>query len=80
MTETIYERPIPAGALDLTGEVFKPIMSLPENLPVFDFTQSYDPERMLDFPAGVGRYDEVRPSMYTEGVLCSRGAKYSYGD
>ena len=44
---------IPAGALDLTGEVFKPIMSLPENLPVFDFTQSYDPERMLDFPFGV---------------------------
>ena len=37
-------------------------------LPVFDFTRVYDPDRMLESPYGVGRYDEI-PTMYTEAHL-----------
>ena len=71
MNETIYDRHAPKTPLDLAGEIFQPIMMLPDRLPVFDFTESYDPQRMLDFPYGVGRYDEVRPSMYTESYFAS---------
>ena len=79
MNETIYERSVPKSPLDLTGEVFQPIMALPERLPVFDFTQSYDPDRMLDCPFGIGRYDEVRPSMYTESYFASEARNIHMG-
>ncbi|MEM8875105.1 MAG: peptidoglycan DD-metalloendopeptidase family protein [Planctomycetota bacterium] len=43
---------------------FHPIIRLPEHYEVFDFTGGYDPDRpRMEY--GIGRYDEVRPGMYT---------------
>lgn len=45
---------------------FLPVMNLPTEMPVFDFSVSYDPDRALESPYGVGRYNEHRPTMYSE--------------
>ena len=45
---------------------FLPVMNLPTEMPVFDFSVSYDPDRTLESPYGVGRYNEHRPTMYSE--------------
>ena len=45
---------------------FRPVIELPQVLPVFDFTEAYDPNRCLETRFGIGRYDEIRPTMYTE--------------
>jgi peptidoglycan LD-endopeptidase LytH len=45
-----------------------PVMNLPENYMVFDFSDGYDPEEMAHFVKkggyGVGGYLEKRPQMY----------------
>lgn len=51
--------------MDLSGYRFHPVLELPAEYEVFDFTQGYDPERALRSPWGVGRYDERRRGMYT---------------
>jgi murein DD-endopeptidase MepM/ murein hydrolase activator NlpD len=43
---------------------FHPVVHLPEDYEVYDFSAGYDPNRTLTHPYGVGRYDEVRPGMY----------------
>ena len=45
---------------------FHPVMHLPSDVVVFDFSTSYDPNRTLESPYGIGKYDEYRPTMYTE--------------
>ncbi len=50
------------------GHAFHPVMALPEEYDVYDFTQSYDPNReRRDY--GIGRYNEHRPSMYQHGLF-----------
>lgn len=66
MTSAIYDQCLPESELDFSGFEFAPVMKLPQPLPVFDFSETYDPERTLETPFGVGKYDEVRPTMYTE--------------
>lgn len=58
--------------LDTRGCDFHPVIHMPPDYEVYDFTAAYDPQRTLRSPYGVGRYDEVRQGMYTaplfEGV------------
>jgi murein DD-endopeptidase MepM/ murein hydrolase activator NlpD len=44
--------------------IFHPVVKLPGAYDVYDFTAGYDPDRPRR-AYGVGRYDEVRPGMYT---------------
>jgi murein DD-endopeptidase MepM/ murein hydrolase activator NlpD len=44
---------------------FHPIIMLPSDYEVYDFTQGYDPDRNLQSEYGIGRYAEERPGMYT---------------
>jgi len=46
------------------GMVFHPVIRLPDAFELYDFSEGYDPERVLSHPYGVGKYDEVRPGMY----------------
>jgi peptidoglycan LD-endopeptidase LytH len=61
-------------ALDTTGMGFGAVMHLPTELEVYDFTTGYDPNRELESPYGVGRYDERRPGMYL-GEQFTEGAR-----
>lgn len=47
---------------------------LPPGYEVYDFTEGYDAERMLQSRWGVGRYDERRRGMYTD-ALFAEGAR-----
>ena len=50
--------------LDVDGVLFSEVMNLGDNYEVYDFTQGYNENRVLETPYGVGKYDEVRPGMY----------------
>lgn len=43
---------------------FHPVIPLPPDYEVYDFTRGYDPGRQLTSAFGVGRYDEDRRGMY----------------
>ena len=43
---------------------FHPVIRLPDELEIYDFTAGYDPNRKLSQPYGVGKHDELRPGMY----------------
>jgi murein DD-endopeptidase MepM/ murein hydrolase activator NlpD len=43
---------------------FHPVIKLPTKYDIFDFTKSYDPDRLRGL-FGVGKYDEDRRGMYT---------------
>lgn len=43
---------------------FHPVIRLPRDYEVYDFTKGYDPNRALASPFGIGRYNERRPGMY----------------
>lgn len=45
------------------------VIILPEEYWVFDFTKGQDPEFDCPFPYQIGRYDEVRPDMYTQELF-----------
>ena len=51
---------------DIIFEGFKffPVIKLPKDYEVFDFTQDYDPNRKLNGLYGVGKFNEERPTMY----------------
>ncbi|MEM6313737.1 MAG: peptidoglycan DD-metalloendopeptidase family protein [Planctomycetota bacterium] len=52
------------SALSIQHSAFHPVIHLPPVYDVYDFTDGYDPDRpRRDY--GIGRYDEVRPGMYT---------------
>lgn len=50
--------------LHTDGILFHPVIPLPEEYEVYDFSEGYDPNRTLSHPYGIGRYDELRPGMY----------------
>lgn len=43
---------------------FHPVISLPKDYEVYDFTQGYDENRVLKSSYGVGKYNEKRKGMY----------------
>jgi len=43
---------------------FHPVIHLPDDYELYDFSAGYDPNRTLTHRYGVGKYDEVRPGMY----------------
>ncbi len=55
--------------LDLSGFDFHPVIVMPADYEVFDFTRGYDAERALRTGWGVGRYDERRVGMYTTALF-----------
>lgn len=48
---------------------FHPVIQLPPSYEVFDFTKGYDPNRPLQSPFGIGRYNEVRAGMYNQPIF-----------
>lgn len=44
---------------------FHPVVRLPADYEVYDFTRGYDENRPRRWPFGIGRYDEKRSGMYT---------------
>lgn len=48
----------------IEGLVFHPVVRLPKNYEVYDFSKGYDSERMRNSIYGIGRYAEKRPGMY----------------
>ncbi len=48
---------------------YHPVIFLPENYEIYDFSESYDPNRKLQSPFGVGRYNEKRPGMYKDKIF-----------
>jgi murein DD-endopeptidase MepM/ murein hydrolase activator NlpD len=56
-------------------ESFHPVIHLPKELEVFDFTKGYDANRMLKAKFGVGRYHEKRVGMYTTELFTKNPEK-----
>ncbi|HEY8279101.1 MAG TPA: peptidoglycan DD-metalloendopeptidase family protein [Bdellovibrionota bacterium] len=55
--------------IDFSLYTFHPVIALPSDCEVFDFTKGYDPDRPLSSPYGIGRYDEDRRGMYTSALF-----------
>ena len=55
--------------LDVRGCDFHPVIHLPDDYEVYDFTAGYDADRPLRSPYGVGRYNEERRGMYTTALF-----------
>ncbi len=52
--------------IDFKKFEFAPVIKLPKDYEIYDFTINYDPERLLKSPYGVGKYAEKRAhGMYT---------------
>lgn len=58
-----------ATAEDFVGLSFRPVILLPADYEVYDFSQGYDPARPRTSEFGVGRYNERRPGMYTSSLF-----------
>jgi murein DD-endopeptidase MepM/ murein hydrolase activator NlpD len=48
---------------------FHQVIDLPPKYEVFDFTTGYDPNRTLESPYGIGRYNEKRKGMYEAAIF-----------
>jgi peptidoglycan LD-endopeptidase LytH len=60
--------------IDFNQYRFHPVIHLPQDYEVYDFTGGYHPERMRKSQFGVGRYNEKRPQMY-EAALFKKDAE-----
>ena len=58
------ETPVEHQPLNVAGQSFHPVIRLPTDYDVYDFSEGYDPERNRKHTYGIGRYDERRPGMY----------------
>lgn len=50
---------------------FHPVIRLPSEYEVYDFTSGYDPKRALSSQYGIGRFNENRKGMYTTPLFNS---------
>ena len=50
--------------LQTENVAFGPVIQLPADYEVYDFSEGYDPDRVLQSPYWIGRYAEHRPQMY----------------
>lgn len=48
---------------------YSPVIELPEDYEVYDFSECYDPNRELKSEYGIGKYNEKRPNMYTQELF-----------
>ena len=48
------------------------VIILPDEYWVYDFTRGVDTDFECPFPYQIGRYDEVRPGMYTHELFGER--------
>ena len=55
--------------IDFKSFSFSPVIDLPRDYEVYDFTQEYDPQRHLRSPYGIGRYNEKRVGMYDASLF-----------
>ena len=53
---------------------FHPVIKLPDQVEVYDFSHGYNPNRVLKTRFGIGKYNEHRPSMY-QGELFEQEAR-----
>ena len=51
--------------LNTKNLTFSPVIHLPSDYEVYDFTKGYDPNRKRISEYGIVKYNEVRPGMYT---------------
>lgn len=51
---------------NMNQKLFHPVIQLPANYEVYDFSKGYDPQRTLSSPFGVGKFLEKRPNMYVQ--------------
>ena len=52
----------------MTHPIFHPVIHLPKEYPVFDFTRGDRPIEVEKFAFGVGRYQEKRPNVYRSEI------------
>lgn len=55
--------------IDYTKFRFHPVITLPADYEVYDFTENYDPARALKSTHGIGRYNENRRGMYNDSIF-----------
>jgi murein DD-endopeptidase MepM/ murein hydrolase activator NlpD len=55
--------------IDFSPHRYHPVIDLPPEVEVFDFTNGYDPFRALKSPFGIGRYNEKRKGVYTTDLF-----------
>ena len=48
---------------------FHPVIVLPKDYEVYDFSRDYDAERKTTSPFGIGKYNEKRKNMYTADLF-----------
>ncbi|NUM88634.1 MAG: peptidoglycan DD-metalloendopeptidase family protein [Bdellovibrionales bacterium] len=48
---------------------YHPVIHLPPDYEVYDFTRGYDPHRARKSSYGIGRYDEARQGMYDQEIF-----------
>lgn len=53
----------------MTNSIFHPVIKLPSEYEIYDFSSGYDPNRVLSSPFGIGRYNEKRPGMYKDEIF-----------
>lgn len=54
---------------DFSKFQFSPVIHLPKDYEIYDFTQGYDPHRNRRSDYGIGRYNERRPGMYATDLF-----------
>jgi peptidoglycan LD-endopeptidase LytH len=54
---------------------FHPVIELPADYEIYDFSRRYDPDRHLKSPFGIGRYDEKRIGMYETEIFQGEGGQ-----
>lgn len=58
--------------INFTPYAFHPVVELPENYEVRDFTTPNNPNREPSLPYSIGRYDEDRVNLYTQDLFEGR--------
>ena len=55
--------------IDFAAYSFAPVIQLPKDYEVYDFTQGYEENRLLKGSYGVGKYNEKRQNMYDAALF-----------
>lgn len=58
--------------IHFSSSTFHPVIALPRDYEVYDFTAGYDPARPLKSPFGIGRYNEKRRGMYEAEIFAGK--------
>jgi murein DD-endopeptidase MepM/ murein hydrolase activator NlpD len=61
--------------LAMASSPFHPVIELPPGYEVYDFSQRYDPNRHLNSPFGIGKYNEKRLGMYETEIFQEEGGQ-----